>query len=425
MDGINIDKSPREISLNRAAQLKSRIEDYLTKKDEIPKGMSPEHQEKFKGKKEKLLKLFNATEEDWKDWKWQLKNRISDVETLSKIINIDEKEFKSIQQVQKKFRWSISPYYTALIDDENKYDPIKLMAIPSRLEIERKSGKTDPLNEEFTNPAGSITRRYPDRLIINVTNECAMYCRHCQRRRNIGTDDLHQSREVLQESIDYIRDNPEIRDVLITGGDPLTLSDSMLDWLLGELHAIPTVEYIRLGTRTIVTMPQRITDELCNILKKYPPIFINTHFNHPIEITPEAKEACDKLSNIGVPLGNQAVLLNGVNNDKYIMRLLNHEMLKCRVKPYYIFHAKKVVGTLHFNTSVDEGMEIMEYLRGYTSGMAIPTYIINAPGGYGKTPVLPQYIISHGKNSVKIRTWEGEVMDYPSIPSKPIEELLK
>ncbi|ABR48889.1 lysine 2,3-aminomutase YodO family protein [Alkaliphilus metalliredigens QYMF] len=413
----------RQISIDRAKHLKLTIQDYLEIKDLIPKGLS--RQVEIEAKKQKILSHFGATEDNWNDWQWQLSNRISDVDTLTKIIKLDDKEIEDIKKVGQEFRWSVSPYYTTLIDDNNKYCPIKLMAIPHGYEIANTKGDTDPMAEEFTNPAGSITRRYPDRLIINVTNECAMYCRHCQRRRNIGTNDLHTSREVLQESIDYIRDNPEIRDVLITGGDALTLSNSMLDWLLGELHAIPSVDYIRLGSRTLVTMPQRITDKLINILKKYPPIFINTHFNHPMEITEESKAACDRLSNAGIPLGNQAVLLNGINNNKFVMRLLNHELLKCRVRPYYIFHAKHVIGTSHFNTSVDDGIEIMEYLRGYTSGMAIPTYIINAPGGKGKTPILPQYLISRGSHSIKIRTWDGEVIDYPNHPTIPIEETLK
>lgn len=424
MNNTTLSKS-RQISLERAAELKSRINDYLEIKETIPNGLSPERQVKIDEKRKLILKMFNATEEDWNDWKWQLSNRISDAETLSKVIKLTDSEIKQIKEVGSKFRWSISPYYTSLIDDDNKYCPIKLMAIPNVVEIQTEEGDTDPMGEEFTNPAGTITRRYPDRLIINVTNECAMYCRHCQRRRNIGSEDLHNSREKLQESIDYVKNNPEIRDVLITGGDSLTLSDEVLDWLLGELHSIPSVDYIRLGSRTLVTVPQRITDNLLNIFKKYSPIFVNTHFNHPMEITKESKEACDKLANAGVPIGNQAVLLNGVNNDKYVMRLLNHLLLKCRVRPYYIFHAKHVVGTTHFNTSVDDGIEIMEYLRGYTSGMAIPTYIINAPGGKGKTPILPQYLISRGKNSIKIRTWEGEVVDYPNYPTEPIEKLLK
>ncbi len=421
MKNLNNNES-RQISLNRANELKSRIEDYLVAKKNITVGL--DQQEQIEQKKQELLKLLGGTEDDWNNWKWQLSNRISDVNLLTKVIKLSNNEIEAIKKVGEKFRWSISPYYASLIDDNDMYSAIKLMAIPAGVEVLSAEGEADPMAEEFTNPAGSITRRYPDRLIVNVTNECAMYCRHCQRRRNIGSEDNHKPREVLQESIDYIRNNPEIRDVLITGGDPLTLSDNMLDWLLEQLHSIPTVDYIRIGSRTLVTMPQRITDNLVNILKKYPPIFINTHFNHSAEITKESKAACEKLANAGIPLGNQAVLLNGINNDKYVMRLLNQELLKCRVRPYYIFHAKHVMGTTHFNTSVDDGIEIMEYLRGYTSGMAIPTYIINAPNGNGKTPILPQYLISRGKDYVKIRTWENKVFDYPNHPTKPIRELL-
>ncbi|MDI9476287.1 MAG: glutamate 2,3-aminomutase [Natronincolaceae bacterium] len=413
----------KKIALDRASELKDRIQDYIDIKDTIPTGMSPEQQKQQKEKKEKILSVFNATEENWNDYKWQFNNRISDLETLLKIVPLDEEDINAIKNVGQKYRWAVSPYYLSLISGK-KFGPIKLQSIPMNVEL-MGEGMDDPMAEEFTNPAGSITRRYPDRLIINVTNECAMFCRHCQRRRNIGTCDNHTSKKMLIESIEYIKSNPEIRDVLITGGDALALPDETLDWLLGEIHAIPTVDYIRLGTRVLVTMPQRITDNLVDILKKYPPIYINTQFNHPMEVTREAKEACDKLSLAGIPLGNQTVLLNGVNNNKYVMRLLNQELLKCRVRPYYIFHAKKVTGTTHFNTSIDDGIEIMEYLRGYTSGMAIPTYIINAPGGNGKTPISPQYLISRGKNSIKIRTWEGKVIDYPNNPTVDIENLVR
>jgi glutamate 2,3-aminomutase len=413
----------KKIASYRAQQLKDRIGDYLTAKEIIPRGTASEQEEKIKKQKQKILSLFQASEEQWNDWKWQFSHRICDVSFLSKIIKLSEVEMQNIKKVEEKYRWSISPYYAALIDEE-LMNPVKLQAIPNILELQEE-GEVDPMSEEFTNPAGSITRRYPDRLIINVTNMCPMYCRHCQRRRNIGSVDCHTSKKELKQSIDYIRNNPEIRDVLVTGGDPLTLSDDTLDWLLGELHRIPTVEYVRLGTRVLVTMPQRITERLLDILKKYPPLFINTQFNHPLEITKEAKEACEKLVNTGIPLGNQAVLLNGINNDKYVMRLLNQELLKCRVRPYYIFHAKKVMGTTHFNTSVDDGIEIMEYLRGYTSGMAIPTYIINAPDGNGKTPILPQYLISRGKDYIKIRTWEGKVFDYPNHSTRNLSKLIE
>lgn len=417
-------KNKREIALERASELKSKIKDYLDIKDSIPNGMNKKYQDKALEKKQKLLSVLDATEDDWNDYKWQLKNRISDVDILNKIVNLSEKDIEDIKKVGSSYRWAISPYYLSLMDDEDLLDPIKLQSIPMDIEM-IDEGINDPMGEEFTNPAGSITRRYPDRLIINVTNECAMYCRHCQRRRNIGSDDNHTSKEKLRESVEYVRNNPEIRDVLITGGDALALSDDILNWLLGELHSIETVDYIRLGTRTLVTMPQRITDNLINILKKYPPIYINTQFNHPLEITPSVKEACDKLSLAGVPLGNQAVLLNGINNDKFVMRLLNHELLKCRIRPYYIFHSKEVVGTTHFNTSVDDGLEIMEYLRGYTSGLSIPTYIVNAPEGDGKTPIAPQYLISRGKDSIKIRTWEGKVIDYPNLPTEDIVNIIK
>ncbi len=402
----------REISLKRADVLKSKIQDYLDVRDSIPDGF--QRQEMIEVQKAKILKILGGTEEDWNNWHWQLANRISDVEVLSRVLNLTPEEKAEIKAVGVEYRWAISPYYLSLIDPADNRGPIYLLAVPQRVEVLDTLGDLDPMGEEFTNPAGSITRRYPDRLIINVTNECAMYCRFCQRRRNIGQTDRHRPKDVLEESIQYIRDNQEIRDVLITGGDPLTLSDKMIDWLLSELTSIPHVEYVRIGTRTLVTMPQRITPELCDILKKYHPIYINTHFNHPAEITEEAKVAAERLSSAGVPLGNQTVLLNGVNNDKFIMRKLNHLLLTIRVRPYYIFHPKHVRGTEHFVCSIDEGVEIMEYLRGYTSGMAIPAYIINAPGGKGKTPILPTYLISRGKDYVTIRTWEGEIIKYPN-----------
>ena len=402
----------REIALERAETLKSRIEDYLEVRDEIADGFN--RAEMIQKQKEKIMEVLGATEEDWQNWHWQLANRISDIGILSQILNLSKEQKEEIRMVGTKFRWAISPYYLSLIDPNDAKDPILLMSVPASMEILNKSGKLDPMAEEYTNPAGSITRRYPDRLIIKVTNECAMYCRFCQRRRNIGQVDKHEPKNVLKESVEYVRENREIRDVLITGGDPLTLSDNLIDWLLGELTSIEHVEYVRIGTRTLVTMPQRITPELCEILNKYHPIYINTHFNSPAEITEEAKAAAERLANAGVPLGNQAVLLNGVNNNKHVMKKLNHLLLKCRIRPYYIFHPKNVQGTTHFLCSVDEGMEIMEYLRGYTSGMAIPSYIINAPNGKGKTPILPNYILSRGKDYITLRTWEGEVIKYPN-----------
>jgi len=416
-------KSKRQIAIDRAQELKKRIADYLEIRKTIPKGL--EKKNEINERQKKIRDVFKTSVESWHDWHWQLRNRVRDVDSLRKFLNLSDEEARAIAKVSETFRWAVSPYYLSLIDPDCDLDPIKLMAVPSILEIGDYEHGLDPMKEEYTNPAGSITRRYPDRLIINCTNECAMYCRHCQRRRNIGEKDAARPQKEIEESIVYIRDNPEIRDVLLTGGDPLTLSNQRLEWIISELRKIKHVEIIRIGTRTPVTMPQRITDKLVAMLKKYHPLYINTHFNHPMEVTEEAREACAKLADAGIPLGNQAVLLNGINNDPYVMRCLNQELLKIRVKPYYIFHAKTVRGTTHFNTSIDDGIEVMEYLRGYTSGLAIPTYIVNAPGGKGKTPILPEYLISRGKDYFTIRTWEGEIIRHENHPSVDLKKMLE
>lgn len=407
-------KSSRQISLERAGVLKDRIEPYLEAKKSIPTGT--DHREKIIARQARIKKALGASEDQWNDWHWQIKNRIDNSDQLAKFINLSAKQKKDIDDVGKKFRWAISPFFLSLIDPEGNHykDPIYLQSVPIGLELQEGIGSADPMAEEFTNPAPCITRRYPDRLIINVTNQCAMYCRHCQRRRNIGETDLPRTKEEMQESIDYIKNTPEIRDVLITGGDPFTLSDEILDWLLGELDKIPHLEFKRLGSRMPVTLPQRITQEFCDMLKKHHPVYVNVQFNNPMEVTEESKKACEMLANAGIPLGNQAVLLRGINDDPYIMKKLCQELLRIRVRPYYIFHAKGVIGTMHFRTSVDIGIQIMEHLRGYTSGLAIPTFIINAPEGRGKTPMLPEYLISQGRDTVTIRTWEGQIITYPN-----------
>ncbi len=403
----------RAISLKRVVELKKAIRDYETTKASIKTGF--DLQDMIIKNKKKLLEYFKATDENWDDWHWQLAHRIKDVATLSQIFSFSTEECSQIEEVGKRYRWSISPYFASLMEPGEVRDPIKLQSIPSILEMD-EAGYDDPMSEEFTSPASCITRRYPDRLIINVTNICAMYCRHCQRRRNIGENDQHQNRPNLVAALDYIRKNKEIRDVLITGGDALLLSNKEIDWLLGELDKIEHIEIKRLGTRVPVTLPQRITPELVEILKKHPPIFINTQFNDPHSITPEAKKACEMLAEAGVILGNQAVLLKGINNDPFVMKKLNQELLKIRVRPYYLFHAKAVKGTRHFITTVDEGIEIMKQLRGYTSGLAIPTYIINAPNGYGKVPIQPQYLQEYDKYSVRLQNWEGRELKYSLLP---------
>ncbi len=402
----------RKLAKDRASVLKGRISEYLEARDNIQTGFALA--EKHAESKKKIREFFGASEEEWQDWHWQIKNRITDVKTLIQFLNLNEDEKGQIEEVGRRFRWSVSPYYLSLMDPDDPLCPVRRQAIPNINEVTDEFGEEDPMDEEHTSPAEHITRRYPDRLIINVTNQCAMYCRHCQRRRNIGEVDQPQPEAELKKALDYIRANPEIRDVLITGGDPLTLSDDHLDWILTELDSIPHVEVKRIGSRTPVTMPQRITQELCDMLEKHHPLYLNTHFNHPKEVTKDALAACRRLAKAGISLGNQAVLLKGINNDPHVMKKLNQELLRIHVRPYYIFHAKMVKGTTHFVTSVQEGIEIMEFLRGQTSGLAIPTYIINAPGGKGKTPILPNYLISWGKDHVVIRNWEGEAIKYPN-----------
>ena len=407
----------RKIALDRAATLKDSIKEYLDARPEIPTGFTLK--DEYARLKKRIMEFFQASEEDWQDWHWQISNRITTADVLSNFLNLTEQEAKQIEEVGQRFRWSVSPYYLSLMDPDDPECPVRRQAVPSINEINDTYGKEDPMAEEFTSPAENITRRYPDRLIINVTNQCAMYCRHCQRRRNIGEVDQPIPEAKLKEALDYIRENEEIRDVLVTGGDPLTLSDQHIDWILTELGKIPHVEVKRIGSRTPVTMPQRITHKLCDILEKHHPFYLNTHFNHPKEVTQEALEACRRLAKAGVPLGNQAVLLRGINNNPHVMKKLNQELLRILVKPYYIFHAKLVKGTTHFVPPVQDGIEIMEYLRGQTSGMAIPTYLINAPGGKGKTPILPNYVISWGSDYVIIRNWEGEAIKYPNVNQCP------
>ncbi len=407
-------KNKRKAALQRAAILREAIQDYLAAREKIPCGFDLANQ--YEQAREAILKAFEATEENWNDWHWQLRHRITEVDTLARFVPLSDQDREEIAAVSGHLRWAISPYYMALVMCDEPHGPLWRQSIPSVQEITDTNGSNDPMAESWTSPAPAVTRRYPDRLIINVTNQCAMFCRHCQRRRNICRVDCHKPRHTLERALNYVRKNREIRDVLITGGDALLLDDLVLDWLLGELQAIPHVEIKRIGTRVPVTLPQRITPSLCALLEKYPPIYINTQFNHPLEVTSESKRACDMLVRAGVVLGNQAVLLRGVNNNPHVMKKLNHELLKIRVRPYYIFHAKNVRGTSHFITSVDDGLAIMENLRGYTSGLAVPTYIINAPYGHGKTPIAPNYLLAKRGNQLLLRTWENKIIPY-EIPS--------
>ncbi|MGI6551187.1 MAG: glutamate 2,3-aminomutase [Syntrophomonadales bacterium] len=398
----------RQKALNRAKELSLDAFSFIKAAETVETGVAAHN--RAEARKQQILDFLGGSEQDWNDWRWQLKNRIRDAGILAEILGMGEVEKKRVEKVGKLFRWAISPYYLSLIPDDYRNNPIFRQAVPDIRELD-EGGSLDPMSEALTSPAPRVTRRYPDRLIINVTNQCAMFCRHCQRRRNIGEIDHHAQSGDISDAIAYVAENREIRDVLITGGDALLLNDQYLDWILGELDRIPHVEIKRIGTRTPVTLPQRVTSELCDVLRRYPPIYINTQFNHPLEVTPEARDACSRLAETGVVLGNQAVLLKGINDSPTVMKKLNHELLRIRVRPYYIFHAKDVRGTRHWQTSVRTGLNIMESLRGHTSGLAVPTYIVNAPGGYGKIPVMPNYILDMQDDRVTLRTWEGKVTE--------------
>lgn len=363
----------------------------------------------------KHIPLFkDVTDNDWNDWKWQFRNRIRDIETLEKVANITKEEKDNLSKCLKKFKMAITPYYAALMDKDNRKDPVRMLSVPSLNEIfDASSDLEDPLYEDVDSPVPGLTHRYPDRVLLLVTNECSMYCRHCTRRRVVGdVEDSVLNKDNLDKAIEYIENTTRIKDVVISGGDPLLLSDKKLESILQRLKKIEHIEIIRIGTRMPVVLPQRITNDLVNMIKKYHPIYVNTHFNHPKEITAEAKEACRKLADAGINLGNQSVLLSGINDCPNIMKHLMHKLLTIRVKPYYIYQCDLSKGISHFRTPVAKGIEIIENLRGHTSGFAVPTFVVDAPGGGGKIPVMPNYLISSASKKVLLRNYEGVITSY-------------
>lgn len=355
----------------------------------------------------------SVPESDWNDWKWQVRNRIETVEELKKYINLTDDEEKGIKDCLKSLRMAITPYYLSLMDLNDPSDPVRKQAIPTSAELNRAAADLlDPLHEDTDSPVPGLTHRYPDRVLMLVTDQCSMYCRHCTRRRFAGQKDNEVATDKIDKCIEYVASHPEVRDVLLSGGDALLLSDEKLEYIISRLRAIPHVEIIRLGSRTPVVMPQRITPSLCAMLKKYHPLWLNTHFNHPNEVTEESKRACNMLADAGIPLGNQSVLLAGVNDCVFVMKRLVHELVKMRVCPYYIYQCDLSMGLEHFRTPVSKGIEIIEALRGHTSGFAVPTFVVDAPGGGGKIPVMPQYLISQTPEKVILRNFEGVITTY-------------
>ncbi len=371
--------------------------------------------------KDKKMKVKEAISIDkdifkWEDWRWQLKHSIKSIETFEELLGIQFREDirEEIEKTVEKFPLSITPYYLSLIDtDDIKNDPIFKQAFPSPHEMDdHKCDMSDPLAEDKDSPVEGITHRYPDRVLFLVSNVCSMYCRHCTRKRRVGDVDFVPDKKTILKGIKYIKDHPEVRDVLLSGGDPFLLSNEYLDWILSELAEIEHLEVIRIGTRTPVVLPQRITDELVDVLRKYQPIWINTHFNHPREITKSSRKAVKKLADAGIPLGNQSVLLAGVNDCPRIMKALVHKLVENRIRPYYLYQCDLSEGLTHFRTPVGKGIEIIENLIGHTSGFCVPRYVIDAPGGGGKIPVMPNYLISWSTNKVVLRNYEGVITTY-------------
>ncbi len=362
---------------------------------------------------EVMNKNYQKPMASWDDWTWQMENRLRTIDDLKEYVKLTPEQSKGIKTCLEKFRMAITPYYAALMDFGDPHCPIRKQAVPSVHElVSLKCEMEDPLHEDKDSPVPGLTHRYPDRALLLVTDQCAMYCRHCTRRRLAGQNDGPLPRKQFDMALEYIKKTPVIRDVIISGGDPLTLPDDLIEYILKELRNIRHVEIIRIGTRVPVVMPQRITEDLCRIIAKYHPVWVNTHFNHPKEITKEAAEACAKLADHGIPLGNQSVLLKGVNDCPHIMKDLMRRLLKIRVRPYYIYQCDMAQGIGHFRTSVGKGIEIIENLRGHTSGLAVPHYVIDAPGGGGKIPITPQYLISQSDREVILRNFKGEIFKY-------------
>ena len=363
---------------------------------------------------ERKQKYFpNVTDEQWNSWHWQVKNRITSVEDLQKYIELDKSETEIVENVLGQFRMAITPYYLTLINPENKYDPVRLQAVPMVDEMHiGLYDLDDPLHEDGDSVVPGLTHRYPDRVLFLITDMCSMYCRHCTRRRFAGQKDTGSKMDNVDKAIEYIRNHPEVNDVLLSGGDALLVSDARLEYIISELRKIEHVGVIRIGSRTPVVMPQRITKELVDMLKKYHPIWINTHFNHSKELTPEAKKAIDLMADAGIPLGNQSVLLKGVNDCVNIMKKLVKRLIQLRIRPYYIYQCDLSKGIEHFRTPVSKGIEIIEGLRGHISGIAVPTFVVDAPGGGGKIPVMPNYVISQAPGRTILRNYEGMITTY-------------
>lgn len=369
----------------------------------------------------------HVPEENWKDWGWQLKNRLTSVEQIEQHLTLTPEEKQGGYFANKKLALAITPYFFNLIDREDPACPIRRQVIPRIEEMSTSPQEMkDPCGEDEHMPVPGLVHRYPDRVLFLVTDRCAAYCRYCTRSRLVSNSQGYDFHPEFEQGIRYIEEHPEVRDVLLSGGDPLLLSDRKLDYLLGRLRAIEHVEFIRIGSRIPIFLPQRITPELCAVLEKHEPVWISIHANHPKECTLEVKQACDRLARAGVPLGNQSVLLRGVNDDAEVMQALVHRLLRMRVRPYYLYQCDLITGSAHLRVDVRKGLEIIQKLRGHTTGYAVPQFVIDAPGGGGKVPINPQFIESIDDEEIVFRNYEGKLFRYPtrSAPAELHESLV-
>jgi len=391
------------------------------------KEMETSHGEEPPNQRQDELKKFrsagrgfwsNVADKDWNDWHWQLKNRITTLEQLQRLMpTLTPEELAGTQLANTRLALAITPYFFNLIDPADENCPIRWQVIPRIEETHTADWEmSDPCGEDSHSPVPGLVHRYPDRVLFLVTDRCASYCRYCTRSRLVSNASGYDFHPEFDKQIAYIASHPEIRDVLLSGGDPLLFSDEKLEFLLAKLRAIPHVEFLRIGTRIPIFLPQRITPELCAMLKQFHPLFVSVHSNHPRELTTEVRDALGRLADAGIPLGNQSVLLKHVNDDVEIMKAQVQKLLMCRVKPYYLYQCDLITGSAHLRASVSKGLEIMENLRGHTTGYAVPTYVIDAPGGGGKVPVNPEYVLCRNAGRVLIRNYEGKIFEYPEAP---------
>ncbi|MEI7981288.1 MAG: KamA family radical SAM protein [Bacteroidota bacterium] len=409
-----------ELSEEEEPPSKSTFIDEASLLDEYLKSRNDRDKNTISDRSLLFLQTFfpEATIKEWNSWHWQIRNSARSIEQLSRYIRLSDNEVKPDGPNSQSLPLRISPYYISLLDRDDPEQALRKSVVPVFDEFLVHQGEaSDPLSEEHDSPVPNVVHRYPDRVLFLVTGFCSTYCRYCTRTRMVAKDKCHIGVKAWEAGLNYIEQHHEVRDVLISGGDPLTMPDLHVEYLLSRLRSIPHVEIIRIGTKVPVVLPQRITRPLVNMLKKYHPLFISIHFTHADEITPEVTEACEKLVNAGIPLGSQTVLLKGINDDVLVMKKLMHALLKIRVRPYYLYQCDPVFGSGHFRTTIEKGLEIIRGLRGHTSGYAVPTYVVDAPGGGGKIPLLPDYFVGHEDGYVLLKNYEDKIFRYPDYSS--------